>query len=51
MHFASYNNHLDLLRELLERFNCEPDKRDNKVFGNLEEWSYTRAHSKQKSTR
>ena len=50
MHLASYNNHLDLLRELLERFNCEPDKRDNKVFGNLEVWSYTHARSKQKST-
>lgn len=32
MHFAAYNNHLDILRELLEKFNCEADKRDRKVF-------------------
>ena len=28
MHFAAYNGHLEMLRELLERFNCEADKRD-----------------------
>ena len=32
MHFAAYNGHLEMLRELLERFNCEADKRDKKVF-------------------
>ena len=29
VHFAAYNGHLEMLRELLERFNCEADKRDN----------------------
>ena len=28
MHFAAYNGHLEMLQELLERFNCEADKRD-----------------------
>ena len=31
MHFAAYNGHLEMLQELLERFNCEADKRDKKV--------------------
>ena len=31
MHFAAYNGHLEMLRELLERINCEADKRDKKV--------------------
>ena len=31
MHFAAYNGHLEMLQELLERFNCETDKRDKKV--------------------
>ena len=32
MHLAAYNGHLEMLQELLERFNCEADKRDTKVF-------------------
>ena len=28
VHFAAYKGHLEMLRELLERFNCEADKRD-----------------------
>ena len=32
VHFAAYNGHLEMLQELLERFNCEADKRDMKVF-------------------
>ena len=28
VHFAAYNGHLEMLQELLERFNCEADKRD-----------------------
>ena len=32
VHFAAYNGHLEMLQELLERFNCEADKRDTKVF-------------------
>ena len=32
VHFAAYNGHLEMLQELLERFNCEADKRDKKVF-------------------
>ena len=28
VHFAAYNGHLEMLRELLERFNCEADKGD-----------------------
>ena len=28
MHFAAYKGHLEMLRELLERFNCEADKKD-----------------------
>ena len=28
VHFAAYNGHLEMLQELLERFNCEVDKRD-----------------------
>ena len=31
MHFAAYNGHLEMLQELLDRFNCEADKRDKKV--------------------
>ena len=31
VHFAAYNGHLEMLQELLERFNCEADKRDKKV--------------------
>ena len=30
-HFAAYNGHLEMVQELLERFNCEADKRDQKV--------------------
>ena len=32
VHFAAYNGHLEMLQELLERFSCETDKRDKKVF-------------------
>ena len=32
VHLAAYNGHLEMLQELLERFNCEADKRDKKVF-------------------
>ena len=32
VHFAAYNGHLEMLQELLERLNCEADKRDMKVF-------------------
>ncbi len=34
MHFAAYNGHLEMLQELLERFNCKADKKDkvNMVF-------------------
>ena len=28
VHFAAYNGHLEMLQELLERYNCETDKRD-----------------------
>jgi len=28
VHLAAYNGHLEMLQELLERFNCEADKRD-----------------------
>ena len=28
MHFAAHNGHLEMLRELLERFNCEADKKE-----------------------
>ena len=31
VHFAAHNGHLEMLQELLERFNCEADKRDKKV--------------------
>ena len=31
VHFAAYNGHLEMLQELLDRFNCEADKRDKKV--------------------
>ena len=31
VHFAADNGHLEMLRELLDRFNCEADKRDKKV--------------------
>ena len=27
-HFAAYNGHLEMVQELLERFNCEADKKD-----------------------
>ena len=27
-HFAAYNGHLEMLRELLERYNCEADKKE-----------------------
>ena len=35
VHFAAYNGHLEALRELLEGFNCEADRRDRKVFGEM----------------
>ena len=28
VHYAAYNGHLEMLQELLERFNCEADKKD-----------------------
>ena len=28
VHFAAYNRHLEMLQELLDRFNCEVDKKD-----------------------
>ena len=28
MHLAAYYGHMEMLQELLERFNCEADKRD-----------------------
>ena len=28
VHFAAYNGHLEMLQELLDRFNCEVDKKD-----------------------
>ena len=31
VHFAAYNGHLEMLQELLERFNCDADKRDTRV--------------------
>ena len=31
VHFAACNGHLEMLQELLERFNCEAGKRDIKV--------------------
>ena len=38
VHFAAYNGHLEMLRELLERFNCEADKRDKKVGLFADKW-------------
>ena len=32
VHFAAFNGHLEMLRELVEKFNCEADKGD-KVTG------------------
>ena len=36
VYLAAYNGHLEMLQELLERFNCEADKKDKKVSLHLE---------------
>ena len=54
VHFAAYNGHLEMLQELLERFNCEADKRDKKVgllgdnvspLGLLHKYTHMHAHT------
>ena len=47
VHFAAYNGHLEMLQELLERFNCEADKRDKKVglLGGLVSLSQLQCHT------
>ena len=42
VHFAAYNGHLEMLKELMENFNCEADKRDmvNSVVLQGVSWKY-----------